>query len=49
MALLSKVNPIQARWGWKTPPLDLDALVDPLADAFCKFLNIPIDQFKPIK
>jgi hypothetical protein len=26
----SILNPIQARWGWKTPPLDVDSLLDPL-------------------
>jgi hypothetical protein len=27
---IKNINPIQARWGWKTPPLDLDAHLDPL-------------------
>ena len=49
------LNPIQARGGGKDPPpIDVDTLLDPLgsefnSDTFCKFLNIPTDQFKTIK
>ena len=52
------LNPIQARGGGegvgKHPLSDVDTLLDQLgsklnADTFCKFLNIPIDQFRTIK